>query len=83
MCVCVCVCVCIIGYGGQNDKVLLKIFKLFRIIQKKKFINFFQKFGGAKAPFSSCDGSPLLTERRKINLIRFSVYQLSTIQINH
>ena len=78
-----CVCVCIIGYEGQNDKVLLKIFKLFRIIQKKKIINFFQKFGGAKAPFSSCDGLPLLTERRKINLIRFSVYQLSTIQINH
>ena len=57
---CVCVCVCIIGYGGQNDKVLLKNFKLFRIIQKTYiFINFFQKFGGAKAPFSPFDGPPL------------------------
>ena len=49
----------IIGYGGQNDKVLLKIFKLFRIIQKKIFIHFFQKSGGAKAPFNPCDGPPL------------------------
>ena len=54
MCVCVCVCVYIIGYGGQNDKVLLKIFKLFRIIQKIYiFINFFQKFGGGQGPFQS------------------------------
>ena len=49
----------IIGYGGQNDKVLLKIFKLFRII-KKKIHSFFSKiWGGAKAPFSPCDGPPL------------------------
>ena len=36
----------IIGYRDQNDKVLLKILKLFKMILKKKFINFFQKFGG-------------------------------------
>ena len=51
----------IIGYGGQNDKVLLKIFKLFRIIQKIYIYSliFFKNLGGAKAPFSPCDGPPL------------------------
>ena len=35
---------------GQNDNVDLKNIKLFRIIpkkKKKKFFNFFKKFGGA------------------------------------
>ena len=39
----------IIGYWGGDDKILLKNFKLYRIIPKKKkknFLNFFQKFGG-------------------------------------
>ena len=41
----------IIRYGDQNNKVLLKIFKLFRIIPKKKiFTNFFQNFGGGGRP---------------------------------
>ena len=45
---------------GANDKVLLKIFKLFKIIQKKKKYSliFFKNWGG-KAPFSPCDGPPL------------------------
>ena len=51
----------IIRYGDQNNKVLLKIFKLFRIIPKKKiFTNFFQNLGGGgEAPSSPCDGPPL------------------------
>ena len=46
---------------GQNDKVLLKTFKLFRIIpkKKKKSLIFLKNFGGPKAPFSPCDGLPL------------------------
>ena len=46
----------IIEYGGQNDKILLKIFKLFRIIQKKKYsLNFLKNLGGGgvKAPLQS------------------------------
>ena len=50
--VCVCVCVyyvCILsGIGGQNDKVYLKNFKLFRIIQKKNSLIFFKIFGGPR-----------------------------------
>ena len=36
--------------GGQNDKILLKVFKSFRIIpkkKKKKNLNFFENFWGA------------------------------------
>ena len=36
----------IIRYGGQNNKALLKIFKLFRIIPKKKYSLIFFKIGG-------------------------------------
>ena len=36
--ICVCVCMYIIGNGGQNDKFHLKIFKLYRIISKKKIL---------------------------------------------
>ena len=35
--ICACVCV-LLGMGGQNDKVHLKTFELFRIIQKKKIL---------------------------------------------
>ena len=49
----------IIGYGAKNDSVLLKNFKLFKIIQKRKSLIFFQNFWGAKAPLSPCDGPPL------------------------
>ena len=48
--------------GGQNDKVLLKIFKLFRIIpkKKKKILKFFDKFGGrGEGPLGPIDGPPL------------------------
>ena len=39
----VCMCVCILSdIGGQNDKVYLKNFKLFRIIQKKNSLIFFK-----------------------------------------
>ena len=45
---------------GKNNKVLLKNFKLLRIIPKiKKIIDFFQKWGeGTKAPppWGSCYG---------------------------
>ena len=35
-------------------------FKLFRIIPKKKFLNFFDKFGGlGKAPLDPIDSPPL------------------------
>ena len=46
------------GMGGQNDKVHLKIFKLFRIIPTKK-----KNFGGGggKAPLGPVDHPPLLT----------------------
>ena len=51
----------IIRYKGQNDKVLLKIFKLLRMIpKKKKSLISFKNFGGAKAPLGPCDGLPLL-----------------------
>ena len=51
---------CIIGYGGQNNKVLLKIFKLFRIIKKKNSLIFLKNFGGAKATLGYNDGPPLI-----------------------
>ena len=44
----------IIRYGGQNNKALLKIFKLFRIIPKKKYsLIFFKIWGGGGGPFQS------------------------------
>ena len=52
----------LLGMGGQNDKVHLKNIKLFRIIpkkKKKKFFNFFKKFGGAKAPLGPANHPPL------------------------
>ena len=48
----------IIGYGG-NDKILLKIFKLFRIIPKKTSLIFFQKFGGRGGRLGPHDAPPL------------------------
>ena len=58
----------IIRYKGQNDKVLLKNFKLLRMIpKKKKSLIFFKNLGGSggeKAPFSPCDGSPLVETSR-------------------
>ena len=48
----------IIGYGGQNDKVLLKNLKLFKMILKKKnSLIFFKNGGGERRP---CDGPPIL-----------------------
>ena len=37
-------------YEGQNDNVLLKKIKLFRIIQKKKSLIFFKTFRGPRPP---------------------------------
>ena len=60
----------IIRYKGQNDKVLLKIFKLLRMIpKKKKSLIFFKNLGGVgggggKAPFNPCDGPPLVETSR-------------------
>ena len=45
----------LLGMGDQNDKVHLKTFKLFRIIQKKNFFNVF------KAPIDPIDHPLLLT----------------------
>ena len=44
----------------HNKLILLKNFKLFRIIPKKKknFLNFFQKFWGPKASIGPHDGPP-------------------------
>ena len=49
--------------GGQNDKILLKVFKSFRIIPKKKKKKktkiFFKIFGGPRPPLGPINDSPL------------------------
>ena len=49
-------------YGGQNDEVLFKKIKLFRIIPNKKISIFFFRNLGGEAPLGPCDGPPLNTQ---------------------
>ena len=59
--------ICILlGIEGKNNKVLLKNFKLLRIIPKiKKIIHFFQKWGRGQSRLGSCDG-PLVVAIKSI-----------------
>ena len=53
----------IIGYRGQNDKVLLKNLKLFKMILKKNSLIFFKNgggVGGGGVEEGPCDGPPIL-----------------------
>ena len=62
----------------QNYKILLKNFKLFRIIPKKKnSLIFLKNFGRAKAPIGPCDGPPLLW----LNLQFFAIVIISVGRI--
>ena len=50
----------IIGYRGQNDKVLLKNLKLFKMILKKNSLIFFKNGGGGGVEEGPSDGPPIL-----------------------
>ena len=60
-------------YFKNDKKVLLKNFKLFRIIskKKKKNLNFFKNFRGAKVPLDPHDDPPLFLRLGRTRVMVF------------